>query len=439
MGAFEVPQMTLPPQWPRSRPSHHVPGLMHGSGQTTGQLSSLEIRARCRRRAPPPRRVRRHAARSSAADRHHALAHQRARARARRKRRRHGGRWTASAGDPGASRRTRGATRRSPTRDGRRVRGTRGRGDALPHQYSQLSRPPLSAGRVAPLAALPAADSKRRRAAGDGLRRGQRGAAAARGDAAAPRLRATSRPRRSTRASAARARRSATARRPLCGTLAPTRRNCRAARRRRRHRPQRVHALGAAAGPAATAFATCTRPRRAARCCCAITAAATSSSSNSRAQTARAAGLPCDGADGERARDGTTVVFFSEAQLRELATAAGEVESLAEDRLVVNRATQTKMRRVWVAGVFRAGRRRRRRRRATGRRWRSSCDCRDFGREGAALVSSKFSASLLPSGCQPLPQSCGSLSTGRPRAVGAARGRRAGGRASAATTWAFQR
>ena len=53
--------------------------------------------------------------------------------------------------------------------------------------------------------------------------------------------------------------------------------------------------------------------------------------------------------------DGTTVVFFSEVRLRELATAAGfEVESLAEDhRLVVNRATQTKMRRVWVCNVFR--------------------------------------------------------------------------------------
>ena len=75
---------------------------------------------------------------------------------------------------------------------------------------------------------------------------------------------------------------------------------------------------------------------------------------------ARASGaggrLPCDGADEWYVRgDGTTVVFFSEARLRELATAAGfEVESLAEDhRLVVNRATQTKMRRVWVAGVFR--------------------------------------------------------------------------------------
>ena len=75
---------------------------------------------------------------------------------------------------------------------------------------------------------------------------------------------------------------------------------------------------------------------------------------------ARASGaggrLPCDGADEWYVRgDGTTVVFFSEARLRELATAAGfEVESLAEDhRLVVNRATKTKMRRVWVAGVFR--------------------------------------------------------------------------------------
>ena len=80
-----------------------------------------------------------------------------------------------------------------------------------------------------------------------------------------------------------------------------------------------------------------------------------------------------DGADEWYARgDGTTVVFFSEERLRERATAAGfDVESLAEGdhRLVVNRATQTKMRRVWVAGVFRkpGAPPTRRRRGATGR------------------------------------------------------------------------
>ena len=48
-----------------------------------------------------------------------------------------------------------------------------------------------------------------------------------------------------------------------------------------------------------------------------------------------------------------TVVFFGGGSASS-AAAGFDVESLAEDhRLVVNRATQTKMRRVWVTGVFR--------------------------------------------------------------------------------------
>jgi len=53
--------------------------------------------------------------------------------------------------------------------------------------------------------------------------------------------------------------------------------------------------------------------------------------------------------------DGTTVVFFSEALLRNLATAAGlEVERCNLDkRLVVNRASGARMQRVWIVAVLR--------------------------------------------------------------------------------------